>query len=182
MISSLLPRASDAVEVRRRQWIVRDVVEFSLPSQPMRPEEGVGRHVVRLSSMDEDGWGDELEVVWEIEPGARVVHRGRPELPRPDGFDDPESFSAFLDAVRWGTVSSADDSSLQSPFRSGVTIENYQLEPVVRAIRMPRVNLLIADDVGLGKTIEAGLVLQELLLRQTLSTCQHLVQDRGAPR
>jgi SNF2 family DNA or RNA helicase len=109
-----------------------------------------------------------LEVIWEIEPGARVVHRGRPELPRPDGFDEPESFAAFLDAVRWGAISSADSSSLQSPFRSGVTIENYQLEPVVRAIKMPRVNLLIADDVGLGKTIEAGLVLQELLLRHRI--------------
>ncbi len=36
---------------------------------------------------------------------------------------------------------------------------------------MPRVNLLIADDVGLGKTIEAGLVLQELLLRHRARTC-----------
>lgn len=39
------------------------------------------------------------------------------------------------------------------------------LEPVARALAMPRVNLLIADDVGLGKTIEAGLVAQEMLLR-----------------
>src|SRR2546429_9214659 len=39
------------------------------------------------------------------------------------------------------------------------------LDPVVRALSMPRVNLLIADDVGLGKTIEAGLVMQELILR-----------------
>ena len=54
---------------------------------------------------------------------------------------------------------------LQAPFRSGVSIEDFQLDPLVRAIDMARANLLIADDVGLGKTIEAGLVIQELLLR-----------------
>ena len=37
--------------------------------------------------------------------------------------------------------------------------------PVVRAVQMPRVNLLIADDVGLGKTIEAGMVILELIIR-----------------
>ncbi len=55
--------------------------------------------------------------------------------------------------------------SLQAPFRSGIDIEDYQLDPVVRAVRMPRVNLLVADDVGLGKTIEAGMVMLELILR-----------------
>jgi SNF2 family DNA or RNA helicase len=56
--------------------------------------------------------------------------------------------------------------ALRSPFRSGITIEDHQLDPVVRALSMPRANLLIADDVGLGKTIEAGLVIRELLLRR----------------
>jgi SNF2 family DNA or RNA helicase len=67
--------------------------------------------------------------------------------------------------VRWGAVSQADDRALQSPFRSGIEVDEYQLDPVVRALSMPRVNLLIADDVGLGKTIEAGLVVQEMILR-----------------
>ncbi len=61
-------------------------------------------------------------------------------------------------------------SVLQAPFRSGITIEDYQLDPVARALQMPRVNLLIADDVGLGKTIEAGLVVEEMILRQRVRT------------
>jgi len=48
---------------------------------------------------------------------------------------------------------------------SDLSIEEYQLEPVAKALEMPRVNLLIADDVSLGKTIDAGLIIQELVLR-----------------
>ncbi len=55
--------------------------------------------------------------------------------------------------------------TFQSPFRSGIEIEDYQLDPLVWAIQMTRANLLIADDVGLGKTIEAGMVALELIIR-----------------
>ena len=72
--------------------------------------------------------------------------------------------------MRWGAVSQADDRALQSPFRSGIEVDEYQLDPVIRALSMPRVNLLIADDVGLGKTIEAGLVVQEMILRHRVGT------------
>ena len=75
-----------------------------------------------------------------------------------------------MDAVRWGAATNADRSFLQAPFRSGVSIEDFQLDPLVRAIDMARANLLIADDVGLGKTIEAGLVIQEMLLRHRART------------
>ena len=91
-------------------------------------------------------------------------------MPELTGFDDPARLDAFLNAVRWGAVSQADTNTLQAPFRSGVEIEDYQLDPLARAIQMPRVNLLIADDVGLGKTIEAGLVMQEMLLRHRART------------
>src|SRR4029434_1938903 len=107
--------------------------------------------------------GKELRVVWEMEPGAAVVEKVA--LPEPTGFDPPDKLDAFLDAVRWGAASTADVKNIQAPSRCGIDIENYQLDPVVRAIQMPRVNLLIADDVGLGKTIEAGMVALELIIR-----------------
>ncbi len=45
------------------------------------------------------------------------------------------------------------------------------MEPLRKALVMPRVNQLIADDVGLGKTIEAGLLLRELQLRRRAEHC-----------
>ncbi|RZK02411.1 MAG: helicase, partial [Flavobacterium sp.] len=124
--------------------------------------------LINLSSVVDDALGEEIQVIWEIEPGARVYDKIT--LPEHTGFDPPQRLDAFLDAVRWGASSSADTSTLQSPFRSGIEIEDYQLDPVVRAIQMPRANLLIADDVGLGKTIESGLVIQELLIRHRIRT------------
>ncbi len=110
--------------------------------------------------------GEELTVVWELEVGQSVVpDRGLAESIDADAFDSPETLGAFVDAVRWGAVTSADPKAFQAPFRSGATLEPYQLEPLRRALAAPRTNLLLADDVGLGKTIEAGLVIQELLLR-----------------
>lgn len=156
------PEPGQLVEARRRQWIVSEVESGSVaPGLPKR-------HLVRLASIDEDALGEEIEVLWELEPGAHVIERAG--LPRITGLDDPPTLQAFLDAVVWGAATNADRGYLQAPFRSGVSIEDYQLDPLVRAIDMARTNLLIADDVGLGKTIEAGLVVQEMLLRHRART------------
>ena len=162
---STLPEPGQLVEIRRRQWVVGDI-DASVIDGNAGGE--LRQHLVNLTSVDEDALGEELDIVWEIEPGARVLEKAG--LPRITGHDDAERLDAFLDAVNWGAATNADRSFLQAPFRSGVTIEDYQLDPLVRAIDMARVNLLIADDVGLGKTIEAGLVIQELLVRHRART------------
>ncbi|KAM3095567.1 DISARM system SNF2-like helicase DrmD [Phormidesmis sp. 146-35] len=158
-----IPEQGQLIKVRQRLYVVTDVRQNTLPAGVLFSKVTPAQHLVLLSSIEDDGLGEELQVIWELEPGTQVFERV--ELPKPTGFDDPARLDAFLDAVRWGASSSADIRTLQAPFRSGIDIEDYQLDPVVRAIQMPRVNLLIADDVGLGKTIEAGLVAQELVIR-----------------
>jgi len=157
------PEQGQMVTVRQRHYVVTEVSKSTLPDRPLRQAGSGPQHLVSLSSVEDDGLGEELQVVWEIEPGAKAIEKVA--LPEPTGFDAPERLDAFLDAVRWGASSSADVRSVQSPFRSGIDIEDYQLDPVVRAVQMPRANLLIADDVGLGKTIEAGIVILELIIR-----------------
>jgi superfamily II DNA or RNA helicase len=88
-----------------------------------------------------------------------------------------EDFDALLRATRWSAATPfiAPDGSgplgqlpLASPFHGAVQVDDFQLVPLLKALRMPRVSLLIADDVGLGKTVEAGLILTELLLRRRI--------------
>lgn len=163
-IESTLPEVGQLVEVRQRRFVVSDVTASTLePSLLLTGIQPVRHHVIGLRAVDDETLGEDVRVVWEIEPNKRVIERAT--LPTPAGFDPPQRLDAFLNAVRWGATASADVQALQSPFRSGIDMESYQLDPVARALQLPRVNLLIADDVGLGKTIEAGLVAQELLIR-----------------
>jgi hypothetical protein len=157
------PESGQLVSVRSRRWVVSEVSKSALPPRRLGPAAEPPEHLVSMLSVEDDALGEELQVVWEIEPGAQIIEKVA--LPEPTGFDPPERLDAFLDAVRWGAASTADLKNVQSPFRSGIVIEDYQLDPVVRAIQMPRVSLLIADDVGLGKTIESGLVALELIIR-----------------
>jgi len=159
------------VEVRGSTWAVTDVVEQGITRSPADETIAGLQHVVTLQALGEDNLGDELRVIWELEVGNTLApDQGLPERINADAFDDPNALGAFVDAVRWGAVTSADDRAYQAPFRSGANVEAYQLEPLRRALQAPRTNLLLADDVGLGKTIEAGLVIQELLLRHRART------------
>ncbi|MDY0020507.1 MAG: SNF2-related protein, partial [Anaerolineae bacterium] len=96
-----------------------------------------------------------------------AVRPGRLELPDPDRVGQPAAQELLLQAYRLSMLHGT--APLISLQRSRVIPKDYQLVPVVMALELPRVRMLIADDVGLGKTIEAGLIMTELLARQLAS-------------
>ncbi|HEX8099736.1 MAG TPA: DEAD/DEAH box helicase, partial [Actinomycetota bacterium] len=125
-----------------------------------------GREWVVLPGSDEDllklrplaGTDDE---VTGILTALEEVLPAQFDLPDPAQVGDYRSSRLLRDALRLGFRSSA------GPFRSfgqlGVEPRPYQLVPLLMALKHDVVRLLIADDVGVGKTIEACLVAKELL-------------------
>ena len=171
--------------VRKRPAVVRDVKTFSdgHSTQLM--------HTVEVDYLDGLDNPDHDRLVWEREIRPQLL----PALDLPDilspGFtlDDPKRFHAFLDALNWSSncVASWNGKEVRystvpllSPWFSSVQVEDYQLLPVLQAMTMPRVNMLLADDVGLGKTIEAGLIMQELVrqrrIRRIMIVCPASLQ------
>jgi hypothetical protein len=152
-----VPRMGDVVRVRHRQYLVEAVV----------PPPEIGHETrVALVCLDDDNQGQRLEVLWELELGAKVLDHQAPLPHHVERLDPPRHFAAYLHALKWNSVTATDARLFQAPFRAGIKLLNHQLTPLKKALELPRANLFIADDVGLGKTIEAGLVAQELILRQ----------------
>jgi hypothetical protein len=85
------------------------------------------------------------------------------DLPNPQDLGDHRSCRFLRDAVRLSFRHCA------GPFRSlgriAVEPRPYQLVPLLMALKLDPVRLLIADDVGIGKTVEAGLIARELMDR-----------------
>ena len=155
------PEVGELVQIRSRRWLVEEVVAPEIPGRSP---------FVRLACADDDAQGQSLEVFWDYELDRRILEEeGWRDLGE-KGFDPPRRFGAFLHTLRWNCITATDPNLLQSPFRAGIKIDAYQMEPLRKALRLPRVNLFIADDTGLGKTIEAGLIARELLLRKKAKT------------
>jgi ERCC4-related helicase len=135
----------DLVQARGREWV-------SLPSSLpgllcLRPLTGSEADIQLL------------DPALEIEP----VVPARFDLPRIDDLATQDAGRLLAEALRLSLRRGA------GPFRSASRVafepRAYQLVPLLMALRLPIVRLMIADDVGIGKTIEAGLILRELLDR-----------------
>jgi superfamily II DNA or RNA helicase len=133
--------AGALVRARGREWVVLpESTDYLLVLRP-------------LGGGDDDIAGV-LRGVEGVEPASFAP-------PSPDDLGDDRSARLLRDALRIGFRSSG------GPFRSfaGLAVDPrpYQLVPLLLALRQDLARLLIADDVGIGKTVEAGLVAAELL-------------------
>ena len=150
------PNVGDLVRVRSRQWLVEEVL----------PDSDGGSPQVTLACADDDAQGQELTVFWDYELDRAILQQEAWADLAGAGFDSPRYFAAFFNTLRWNCTTATKTDLFQAPFRAGIQLDAYQMEPLRKALLLPRVNLFIADDTGLGKTIEAGLIARELLLRR----------------
>lgn len=167
-VSAPVPEVGQAVRVRNRLATVRAVEPYDSRSPQGR------LHVVDLEYLDDFRYPETEQLLWEVEATAEPL--GRTTLPGVDAHnpDHPDALRAFVNAHRWTRLNrlrekdGIEDEPLLGVWNSAIQVHPYQLEPVIRALSMPRVSLLLADGVGLGKTIQSGLVLEELLLRRRI--------------
>lgn len=136
------------VRYRDRRWIV-------LPSED--PE------IVMLKPLG----GSDHEITAFFKPFARVLEKE----PEPDIFPEPttEDIGDFQTAKLLFEASRLSFRNANGPFRSFGKLSfrprSYQVVPLVMALKQSTVRMLIADDVGIGKTIETLLILKELMER-----------------
>jgi superfamily II DNA or RNA helicase len=143
----------DRLLVRDRPWRVRR-------HQPLSES----LVALELEALDHD----EPRSISVVVPPDAVV-----PLPNEDLQFDPGRLDSLASWTRDHQLLAATlvrETGLLSGARFGrVALETYQLAPAFRLLSKPRPSLLVADDVGLGKTIEAGLAMMELLARRRVN-------------
>src|SRR5690554_294347 len=144
-----IPRVGMLATVRNRRGVISQVEPFE------EPRTSSLLHLVTVEFGDGEGDSEET-ILWEREQGPAVLQPNA--LPRVD-VDAPmkqEEFLALQRATRWSSLTpflSAKDPQRRSepvptaPVYGAVSADDFQLVPLARAMRMPRVSLLLADDV-----------------------------------
>jgi hypothetical protein len=110
-----IPLPGEIVSARQRKYLVEGVIS------PPRPLDST---LVRLSCVDDDAQGQQLEVLWEKEIDAEVLEGEAWDAIAERGFDEQRLFAAYLHTLRWNCVTSTNPRLFQSPSvpASGLTL------------------------------------------------------------
>jgi len=142
------------VRARNREWVV----------QASDNRQNDGSSLLRLRPL---GGADEDIITLIPELEFAPVEPATFAWPNPDQAGNHAAALLLRDALRLKLRAGG------GPFRSfgNIAVEPraYQLVPLLMALRLSTVRLLIADDVGIGKTVEAGLIVRELMDRGEVS-------------
>jgi superfamily II DNA or RNA helicase len=171
--SNKSPQQGQLVSLRKRPAIVRDA------QQKIDLNTSQVLDILRVEYIDGWDFPTEDNILWQREVGARILSEVTlPDITVNSNPDAPEKFNAFVDAIKWSSIGklptkiklpdSYELVELISPWECAVQIEDYQIYPIFKALAMPSVRLLLADDVGIGKTIEAGLIASELISQRRI--------------
>lgn len=139
------------IQCRDAEWLVRSVRRSSDGEQLLE--------VVGVSPFLRE---QQAQFLVNLEPDLKVLQPEETELvadPSPRYRDS----LLFLEAHLRKTVPTGPE--LVVGHRAAMDVMNYQLQPAAKALAMPRQRLLIADAVGLGKTLECGILISELIRR-----------------
>ena len=145
------------IRIRERVWVVLDDHADSMS----------GDHVLRVRGVDTQPGGIERTFVYRPASSLPDELERITALPAPDlrwsPGTPPSQWERLQTAYRLSIAHSA--GHLLGLSRARLVIEPYQLAPVLRVMSAPRQRFLLAEDVGMGKTIEAGLIAMELIAR-----------------
>ena len=139
------------VVIRDEEWLVRRVD----PSAD-------GGHLLSCDGISELVRGQEALFLTELEAKIEILDPAQTLLV-PDTSDKYSAALLYLESQRRRSV--ANDDQIHLGHRGVMNLVPYQLDPALQALRQPRSRILIADAVGLGKTLEAGILATELIQR-----------------
>ena len=95
----VVPEAGQLVSVRDRRWVVTDVERSTQPVDVLGAGAQRREHLITLTSVEDDAFGDELRVIWELERATRILDRAALPVPEPLALPpaDAEPVAAHAD-------------------------------------------------------------------------------------